>query len=374
MISEINQSLVSNTVDRSAATTRMVFFDNLKITMIIMVIAHHAGQAYGPIGAWWPVQEESLAKILQPFFFVNRSFGMSLFFMIAGYFAALSCERVGPAVFARKRLKRLGIPLLAFSILMILLQVFVFGLLQTGELGPAWPVDVVHFWFIQHLILYSLFYALWQSLHRDGTKNSAHPTNPPGYGKILVFAICLALVITIVRIWFEIDQWVYLFGYIRIAPADVPRDFGLFLIGTVVYRRNWVSQFSSAAGRVWLAVGLALAGFWYAYEMLLTNILILSDIAWDLLQPLWESLLCVGMCIGLTVYFRDKVNFQGSISKEMAKSTYIAYMLHIFVVLLFQYLALGLNAPPLLKFFLVTLFSVPTSFLIASLIRRPLHL
>jgi len=85
-------------------------------------------------------------------------------------------------------------------------------------------------------------------------------------------------------------------------------------------------------------------------------------------------LLCCGMCIGLTILFRDKVNSQTPFSSEMAKSTYAAYMIHVFVAILFQFLALKLAAPPLLKFFLVTLVTVPASFLLASLIRRPLRM
>jgi glucans biosynthesis protein C len=83
-------------------------------------------------------------------------------------------------------------------------------------------------------------------------------------------------------------------------------------------------------------------------------------------------LLCCGMCIGLTVLFRDMVNAQGPVAREMAKGTYAAYMIHVFIVILFQYLAFGLVAPPFFKFLLVTLISVPVTFLLASLIRRPL--
>lgn len=353
---------------------RMVFFDNLKILMMIMVIVHHVGQAYGPIGASWPVQEPITSKILDPFFMVNRSFGMSLFFMIAGYFTARSCQRSGSSSLLRNRWQRLGIPLLAFSLLMILLQVFVFGLLKTGELGPAWPVDVIHFWFVQHLLLYSLGYALWQGLRRDAAKDKTRPTALPGYGTILVFAIGLTLATAIVRTWFDIDEWIYLFGYIRVAPADVPRDLGLFIVGTLAYRKDWVTRFSSSAGRVWLTVGLILAGLWYVYVLWLADTLVFSDVIWGLLLPLWESFLCIGMCIGLTILFRDKVNAQGALTREMAQSTYAAYMLHVFIAVFFQALALRMAAPPLLKFFLVSLITVPASFLLASLIRRPLRL
>ena len=374
MVSATSNRVMTGTTISVPTSTRMVFFDNLKVLLIVMVIAHHVGQAYGPIGAWWPVQEPARVEILGPFLMVNRSFGMSLFFMIAGYFTAYSCERRGPARFVRNRWQRLGIPLLGFTLLMILLQVFVFGLLQTGELGPVWPIDVIHFWFVQHLLLYSLGYALWRGLRRGAVKDTVRPTNPPGYGAILVFAICLALATAIVKTWYDTDEWVYLFGYIRIAPADLPRDLGLFLIGTLAYRKDWVLRFPSSAGRVWLAIGLALAGLWYVYALWLADILVFSDAVWGLLLPLWESLLCCSMCIGLTIVFRDSVNSQAPLTRGMAQSTYAAYMLHVFVAVSFQFLALGLAVPPLLKFLLVSLVTVPVSFVLAGLIRRPLRL
>jgi glucan biosynthesis protein C len=364
----------AGTAISAPAAKRLPFFDNLKVLMMVMVIVHHVGQAYGPTGGWWPVQEQTRTEILGPFFMVNRSFGMSLFFMIAGYFAALSCAKSGPAGLVRNRLQRLGIPLLGFSLLMILLQVFVFGLLETGELGAVWPIDVVHFWFVQHLLLYSLGYAAWRWLGRGAAGRAVRPMNPPGHGAVMALAIGLTLVTAIVRIWYDIDEWVYLFGYLRMAPADIPRDLGLFLLGTLAYRNDWVSRLSSKTGRVWLAVGLALGGLWYSYDLWLGDILVFSDAVWDLLLPLWESLICCGMCIGLTIVFRDKVNRQTPLIREMAQSAYAAYMLHVFVAIFFQSLALGLAAPPLLKFVLVSLITVPVSFLLASLIRQPLRL
>ncbi len=117
------------------APNRLVFFDNLRVALIVAVIAHHAAQAYGPTGGSWPIQEPTRAAILGPFFMVNRPFGMSLFFVIAGYFAAMACDRSSPHRFAKSRLQRLGIPLLVFSLLILLLQVFLIGPLETGEWG-----------------------------------------------------------------------------------------------------------------------------------------------------------------------------------------------------------------------------------------------
>jgi glucans biosynthesis protein C len=354
--------------------SRMAFFDNLKVVLMAVVIAHHVGQAYGPTGGWWPVQEPTSAAILGPFFMVNRSFGMSLFFMIAGYFTAASFDKSDPWTFMKNRLQRLGIPLLVFSLLILLLQVFVFGPIDTGKLGALWPIDVGHLWFVQHLILYSLGYALWRVLRPGAFQPVLEPASPPGYGTILAFATGLAFCTAVVRTWYSIDEWVYLLGYIRTAFADVPRDLGLFLVGALAYRHQWVTRFPSRAGRVWLAVSLLLAGLWYVYELWLMDVIVFSDMVWGILIPVWESLLCCGMCIGLTILFRDMVNGQSSIGREMARSTYAAYILHVFIVILLQYFALGLAASPLLKFILVTLVAVPVSFLLASLIRRPLRL
>jgi hypothetical protein len=50
------------------------------------------------------------------------------------------------------------------------------------------------------------------------------------------------------------------------------------------------------------------------------------------------------------------------------------YILHILVVLAFQALLVSLVAPPLAKFALVTAASIPVTFLIAGLVRKPLRL
>jgi hypothetical protein len=56
----------------------------------------------------------------------------------------------------------------------------------------------------------------------------------------------------------------------------------------------------------------------------------------------------------------------------MAQSQYAAYVFHASFVLLFQYVVTGLALLPLAKFGLVTLVSVPASFLFGYGVRKPL--
>lgn len=353
---------------------RLYFLDNLRVALTVLLIAHHVGQAYGPTGGWWPIQETARASVLAPFFTVNRSFFMSLFFMIAGYVAIMSCDDKGPRAFLKSRLLRLGIPVVIFGLLMIPMQLFVFSPQASGT-GSRWQgVDVGHLWFLEHLLIFSACYALWCMIRQGRPASGQAQAKVPGYLPILAVALVVAAVSAVVRIWFPIDRWILLLGFIRVAFADVPRDLTFFILGAVAYRQQWLLRFSSAAGRVWLLVGVIAALLWYAYALGLRAVIPIGDSAMGIVYPVWEALLCCGMCIGLLVLFRDKLNSQGQLGKALGQSQYAAYLFHVPIVLLFQFAVLGVALPPFAKWLLVTLVSVPFTFLFSNWVRKPLHI
>jgi multidrug transporter EmrE-like cation transporter len=234
-------------------------------------------------------------------------------------------------------------------------------------------LEVAHLWFLEHLLIFSVVYALWRMVSKPAREPKPQ-ADPPRYGHIIVFAFLLAIVSALVRIWFPIDRWVYLLGFIKVAFADVPRDLSFYVIGLVAYRQNWILRFPKKDGLVWLSIGVTLALAWYFYALVGKDHLPLTDIQLGIIYPIWESLLCFGMCIGLTVLFREYFNSQSNFGSALAKSQYAAYILHVPVVLLFQSLAVDFNWAPFAKFALVTLFSVPTTFLLSHWLRKPLGL
>jgi len=364
-----------------ATTKRLYYLDNLRVALTVLVIAHHVGQAYGPTGGYWPIQEAARAAILAPFFTVNRSFFMSLFFMISGYLVVMSCDSKEPWAFLKGRLLRLGIPVAVFGLLMVPLQLFVFSP------GSPWPgFDVGHLWFLEHLLIFSACYALWRIVRPAPSLNPASrlpatcgqvagsPAPLPGYFTILGLALALAVVTAVVRIWFPIDRWITILGFIRTAFADVPRDLTFFILGAVAYRRQWFERFPGSTGRVWLGVGVLAAVLMYAYQMGLYRVLPLRGDAWGIAYPIWEMLLCCGMCIGLLVLFRDHLNTESPLSRALGRSQYAAYIFHVPVVLLFQLAVVSLALPPLAKFTVVTLVSVPATFWFSNWVRKPLYL
>lgn len=352
---------------------RLYYVDYLRVVITMLVIAHHVGQAYGPTGGWWPIMEESRAAGLGPFFTVNRSFFMSLFFMLAGYFTVIAFQSKGANAFLKERALRLGIPVLIFGLFMIPMQMFVFA--PEGERGTLPYIDVGHLWFLEHLLLFSIVYALWQSYRKQGVeKTSTAQLTIPRTGIILLAMAILAAVTGAVRIWYPIDRVEYLLGFFRVAFADVPRDLGFFIIGVLACNHQWLERFPTRDGYRWLAVGVILTIFWYIYDLALAELspaMVRTEDAWYLV---WEILLCFGMCIGLTVLFREKFNFKNGFWIALSKAQYGAYIFHIVFVLAIQFLLLDVAIQPFIKFVVVSLASIAVTFAFSYWVRKPLKL
>jgi len=365
---------------------RLYFLDNLRIALTVLVIAHHVGQAYGPTGGAWPIQEAARAAILGPFFTVNRSFFMSLFFLISGYLMVASYDHHGSGPFLRSRLVRLGIPLLAFFFLIIPLQQYLCHL-RAGDLaglsfGQYYttryfaPVNAEanfqHLWYVEHLLLFGLCYAALRAVRRRSSQTDRTQTGPLKHSTIVVFAILLAFASAVVRIRYPIDRWIGFLGFIQVAFADVPRDLSFFVLGAIAYRRQWFLGVSKRMGVTWLAVGLTLAVGWYAYAMgRSAGAFHVSREVMRVVYPIWESFLCCGMCIGLLVLFREKLNVQSRWSRWMAENQYAAYLFHVPVIVLIQACVANWAMSPFAKFVFVTAVGVPLTWLFSAVVRTP---
>lgn len=375
---------------------RLYYLDNLRIGLTVLVIAHHVGQAYGPTGGWWPVQETARAAVLGPFFTVNRSFFMSLFFLISGYLMVASYDRSGPGPFLKSRLLRLGVPLLAFFLLIIPLQQYLCHHLS-GDLGgvsfskyytgcyfgagekPAdwkgsgWPeMNFGHLWYVEHLLILSLCYAGLRTVWRRPPEAAPSQLRPLSHLSVVLFVLVLAVASGVVRIWYPIDRWIGFLGFIQVAFADVPRDLSFFILGVLAYRRQWLLGISNRMGMIWLSIGVAAGVLWYIFSLgRLWQVFHISGEAMRYIYPVWESLLCCGICIGLIVLFREKLNVQGHWGKMAAESQYTAYLFHVPVVILIQLAVADAVLSPFTKFALVTAVGVSLTFLLSAAIRTP---
>ena len=56
----------SSTVASPGSGDRLVFVDVLRVAVIVLVVAFHAAQPYGPTGGEWPVTDPANSELLRP--------------------------------------------------------------------------------------------------------------------------------------------------------------------------------------------------------------------------------------------------------------------------------------------------------------------
>jgi peptidyl-Lys metalloendopeptidase len=102
-----------------ASPNRLIFFDNLRYLMILLVLIFHSGASYGSIVAFWPYQDPNPTEVVDLLLMILDVFMMSILFFIAGYFALPSLQKKGSGSFVKDKFKRLGIPWLIVTILVL---------------------------------------------------------------------------------------------------------------------------------------------------------------------------------------------------------------------------------------------------------------
>lgn len=344
---------------------RIVYVDVIKVFLTCLVVAHHAGQAYGPTGGVWPVTDNSKTQWLGQFFFINASYMMGLYFFISGYFMLFSLQRKTNTQFIKDRLVRLGIPLLFFTFLVFLpfnylgsstnTNVFLF-FIDIYFNKP--PVATGHLWFVASLLLYSFIYLLLFPKRNESATAIASRTFRISY--LFLYIVVLTLVSALVRLQYPIDVWRT--WLIPVEVAHIPQYFSLFLIGALFNRYQWLDSFKLSTGLLFFAVAVV------AY-ILNQNLPVHIKDYW-LTESFVESLLCTGISMALLTLFRHYGNRSNAVIRSLSDNAYGIYLFHVLIVILLQQLLLNWNSNANLKFITVTFGGILLSLLLSAFFRK----
>jgi len=180
---------------------RDFYIDCLRSAMIALVVLHHTAITYGASGGWFYHELRSSATpssvILSLFVTTNQAYMMGILFLLAGYFTPGSLERKGYARFLSDRFLRLGLPLLAFGLILGPLTV---AMVTTAEGKGFWPSFVWLWnhgefingplWFVQALLMFSLAYCVWRAWFGASLTSAQRTPRPvPRYGWWLLSAV-----------------------------------------------------------------------------------------------------------------------------------------------------------------------------------------
>jgi glucan biosynthesis protein C len=369
------------------AAGRLFFIDNIRVLLTVQVLLFHLMIIYAGTGSWFYEEgrEDFITGALGAWFVtVSQAYFMGLFLLISAYFVPGAYDRKGPGRFLKDRLIRLGIPLAVYS--WILRPPLVYLYLRSSQgLRLSWwayfPGMYFKFnavlgagplWFVETLLIFTVLYVVWRLLAGRSRAHAAAETPFPRNLSVALFALLLGLAGFLVRLWHPIE---WSFEPLNLQLPFFTQYIALFIVGLIAYRRNWLAGLSEAVGRLWLGIGLLMILlFWplaLAGDMGTSLEPFLGGWHWQALAyAIWESFLCLGMCIGLIYAFGRYGRDQGSLARFLSRNAYAAYLVHGPVITIMALAVRDVVFHPLAKFGLTSLIAVPLCFGLSNLVRK----
>ncbi len=362
------------------AQSKIYYLDYAKVLLTVLVILHHVSITYGAPGGWYfrqPTSQEWAKIILTLFVATNQAFFMGLFFLLSSYFIEPSYRRKGAKKFVWDRLKRLGIPLVFYSLVLSpFMNFLVYRYGQHHQVtfsefiaGYDHWIDPGVLWFTAALLLFNLLYVLYMIV-RPGSL--LPPTlRFPSTVSILTFAVAVGLISFLVRLVFPVGWVLRPLGF---QLCYFPQYIAFFVIGIVAQQNRWLDHLSPRMGKPFLKIALSTVFVIFPLLFVVTTKLALPmsnfNGGWNgqsLVLCLWEQLTGLSICLTLLNYSRHHWNVKNTFLNALSRSSYSTYILHPLVVIGLSLLLVEMPTEPLIKLLIVAPLSVVLSFCIGKL-------
>jgi glucan biosynthesis protein C len=294
---------------------------------------------------------------------ISHAFRMPLFFLLAGFFGAMTIGSHGSAAWVRRRLVRLGIPLLVGVVALAPLA----GMLDEWQYSGSGSLLAAlthpkpsYLWFLWYLLIVSGV-ALAVSVLTGGRQAPAWADRLLRSNAPLAMLAALALPCALM-LWLD--------GAWGAAPPDTFRPpagllayYGVFFaFGWLGGRRAWALEGlgGNPFRRLTLAVVIAIPAFWLFVHS--SDPGIAHDPAIRLAALYLGALCCWLLIAGLIGLFRRHLSAERASMRYAADASYWIYLCHMLFLAPLQLLLVGL-LPGVLQFLL----AVVTTFALALL-------
>jgi peptidoglycan/LPS O-acetylase OafA/YrhL len=365
---------------------RDLYIDRLRTAMTALVVVFHAAITYGGDGGWFYHEVEASARpsslLLTMFCATNQAYFMGFFFLLAGYFTPSSLERNGYARFIGDRFLRLGLPLLAFG---LILGPLTAALVDYAHGDGFWPTFIWLWnhkrfingplWFTQALLIFSLAYCAWRAVFGAKlTQSERIPSPVPAYRWWLASAIGVSLAALTIRQFIPTGENVFglQLGYFS-------SYIFLFALGIVAWRNDWLRQLDWKNARPWIWT-LAIA--WPCLPICIAAAIKLigpgksnfsGGLSWPaIIYACWEPFVAWGLIAAWLLIFRERMNQPSALWAWLNRRAYAVYIIHPVVLVGVSLLMRGWVAPALVKWSVVGALACIACWLVADpLVRLP---
>lgn len=377
-------------------------FDALRALALLLGIVFHATESFAPGMINWAVIDNQANQYTGGFFYISHIFRLSLFFMMAGFFAHMVYHKKGERRFTWERFQRILIPLVVGWIIIYPINVFVFvsGWIKTDHISianfpseiPRNPLiltighyttgnwykdfDLTHLWFLYYLLVIYIITLLIRKLlfstfdHQHSIRSWMDiQFQTVMYSKfnILFLAVPTAFLLYFIQCWFGITTpskelipnipvtTIYLFIF----------GMGWFLHRNIkllsVFQKRWKTELTAA-----LILSLTLTYYYLTYKSRYN-----TEFGWD------YGIFCIGYALalwswifGLTGLFMRWFSAPSATMRYIADASYWLYILHLPLVVYLQVWVVYWDVHWIIKCLLINGISFPILFLTYHLFVR----
>jgi peptidoglycan/LPS O-acetylase OafA/YrhL len=340
---------------------RVYSLDALRAIMMLLGIVIHASITYGIFdykSAWSLKDTKNNSLAFDIIVSYIHAFRMPVFFVAAGFFAALLFYKKGPRAMLVNRVKRIVFPFLVGVLITYPLTVMSFTFSKTafaGSLSPftnAWnvivtgrflPFNVIHLWFLYFLAIYAIVFCLLGVLFKNETSFTKRMLQfftavfADFWLRFFVMAIVLALCFFWMGTSFILtnNKW-------SIDPAIFTLYFIFFGAGWMIYKTNGLSSIKKHS----------------ILQLILAALLFLGStlIAWPKenwvlpVKIVFASIYTPLFIYGFIAFFQTYFNHYSKRLTYLMDAAYWIYIIHLPIVAFIPGLMAGLSIPAILKF------------------------
>lgn len=330
---EIQEEFDDEDDDDRPALQRLVFLENLKVALIVIMMSHHVTCAFGGYGSSWlfvvGVYDNPFQRVASAIAILDQGYFMPLFFFIYAYVTPYVYDLKERHDFSCDNAKRLWIPLVFMTFLVYPLLIMYCQWFSGAQLN--YMPTFGHTWFLMWILALTVVYThVRESYSPDQSAGPASRLSFPSanarcfYG----FVVCGLGMLGIILLLRD-----NMFAAMPISIGSLVNNLFMFCAGIVAGKNHWLEK--SLRKQLDVCIG----------ELRLLLVVEAGMMCWFLLKFLdtkrfWfvfagvgiSGMYCVDMALVMLDLFQEHFSFQTKLSKGLADAAYTVYLIHPIVV------------------------------------------
>lgn len=388
---------------QKVSADRVIFFDNIRYLMVLLVVVLHSACGYSNYTTWWTVNDTN-SIFFDYLLGVLDVFLMPTLFFIAGYFALPSLQQKGKWLFIKRKLRRLAIPWLLGIVLLVpiinyihyysrdnpasllsLWRIFANNIegalsFHTGFITSPLQFNHSYFWFISLLLLFFIVFALLHDAKKRWLPNqspSAKPKAPTMRSILLLLSLVSILTALITFFIYGIfhgnpnrDPWIIVANLIQFQASRIVLYISCFSVGIYACHKKWFLNGKTPGHFIFWTI--LSTGLMYCQVKVMAFLIGNFSFGLALGWVLMRTLLVFTIVLALISFGIKHWNSPSKFSRQLAANSYNIYLLHMLFVIVVQLLLLkwyGISI--FIKFGIAALSTIILSYLISQYAIRP---